>query len=103
MYDNFAKRDEPFIGHMWWMSPRVMHPECYKMGLADIPRIDIKLGLLFDQEDAERDGFDTVAELVDALGKINIMTENEVRRHVWGIIHFDWQDGYPLKPPRKVA
>lgn len=102
MFDNFAKRDEPFIGHMWWRSPRVQHPECYKMGLADIPLIAVKPGISLTLSDAKNDGFDILDEMIVKLGEINLMTTAQVRDWTWGIISFDWQDGYPLHP-KKVA
>ena len=84
---------------MWWRSPRTKHPDCYKMGMADFTVFTVRRGKDFTVQDARYDGFKWPGELIEGLGKLNLMDEIAVREWPWGIIHFEWRRGYPVPTP----
>ena len=94
---------EIVVGHMWWKNPRTGHPECYKIGQAQIRQVGRKKGEYLDTADAIRDGFDDLIDYKDALADLNDMGWTEVDRTTWTQIRWNkdfWLDG---PHPRKVA
>lgn len=94
--------------HVWWKNPRNRHPHCYKMGVARLVKFEGRLGRYLTQEDAVKDGFNSLAEYTVALSVLNHLSFDEVDNHFWALLPFEWEASYPLIPPwwhhaRKVS
>jgi len=101
-YPQYIKvpHDPPPNLDIWWKNPRTMHinKDCYKMGIAHWAKLDINLGKWLTAEDARLDGFTDLSSLLHALSERNKMVMDEVMKHRWAILTWDWKDG-PHQPP----
>ena len=75
---------------IWWLNPRNQHPDCYKMGIAS-GEIKTKYGRDLTEEDAVKDGFDSLDELLDTLMMLNKLTRTEVLSRELVVISWKWE------------
>lgn len=78
---------------MWWQNPRTCRPDCYKMGIAYLQDLTGKLGEDLTEEDAKKDSFDNLEELLICLEKKHNVTTERVLTHTWAILTYKWKDG----------
>jgi len=70
--------------HLWSPSPRSGKGRFY--GVARFEDFEVCPGGLLTTQDAKKDGFNSVEELLKALEKLHKMYRKEVLSHLWGII-----------------
>lgn len=85
------------IAHLWWLNPRNRNPYCRKIG--NSPLIDIQRteGYGLNLWDAQKDGFESLNDLIKTLSETNNMTQQEVLNAVWLI--YTWNDYNLNKEP----
>jgi hypothetical protein len=74
---------------IWWLNPRNQHPDCYKMGVAS-GEIKTKYGKDLTDEDAFKDGFDSLGELLETLMMLHHFTKSEVLGRAWVVVLWVW-------------
>jgi len=79
--------DSEKVAHIWLGSPRT-NKKAKKLGCGHITNVQVKKGYQFKYEDAVRDGFESVEELVKALADLHKWTIDKVLKHEWAIIQF---------------
>lgn len=89
MMDKLTKGKKEYF-HIWWRNPRNKKKDCHKLGTAMLDSITYKKGIMFTLDDARRDGFGSVLELIYALGAANNILPEQVIEHRWAIIRFKW-------------
>lgn len=73
--------------HVWQPSPRTRHGKF--QGTTKMLSFKICFGKLITGIDAERDGFETLEELICELGRLHKLDHEDVVMHGWGIIEFE--------------
>lgn len=77
------------VAHLWWLNPRNRNPYCRKIGKAPLIDIQRTEGRHLNLWDAQKDGFETLNELIETLAKTNNTTQQEVLNAVWLIYTWD--------------
>lgn len=86
---------------IWWQNPRTCKPDCYKMGIAYVTKLEGKYGKYFNSRDAYLDGFNSLKDYINGLKETNHLPDKEtVLEHEWAILTWKWDDG-PHQPPVK--
>jgi hypothetical protein len=78
---------------IWWLNPRNRHPDCYKMGVA-VGTHTIKQGKYLTHEDAVKDGFCDVDELINILMSLHKYSRPEALGFDWLVISWKWIERY---------
>lgn len=91
-----AKREHPWL-HQFWRNGRTLHPEFYKIGIVEWSSCVRKAGEYFTEEDAIRDGFETLEEYKFVLASHNEMSLEVVNQHVWTQLLWE-RDGWVEGP-----
>ncbi len=76
---------------IWWLNPRNQHPDCHKMGIAAGSYV-IKRGNDLTDEDAIKDGFGGLGELIDKLMILHKFGRSDVLKSQWIIITWQWSE-----------
>jgi hypothetical protein len=98
---NRVMEQKDTIMDMWWQNPRTQKPECYKIGRVTVWGVARAQGAHFYQDDAVRDGFETLKEYKQTLARLNGMPWYEVDRKIWTQIQWKkdgWLEGPHLPP-----
>ena len=82
--------------YIWWGNPRFGNKptdEVKRLGVGWTLNVEVKCGSELTEEDAIKDGFNNLEELMEALMTLNKMTREEVLGYEeWKIITWKWTE-----------